>query len=31
MVSFKAGFVEVLNRKKLVVLAGFDKEYLRLM
>ncbi|WP_353646363.1 Crp/Fnr family transcriptional regulator [Mesorhizobium sp. WSM2239] len=31
MVSFKAGFVEVLSRKKLVALAGFDKEYLRLM
>ncbi|MDX8493057.1 Crp/Fnr family transcriptional regulator [Mesorhizobium sp. VK22B] len=29
LVSFKAGHVEVINRKKLVILAGFDKEYLR--
>jgi CRP-like cAMP-binding protein len=31
MISFKAGVVEVLNRKKLVALSGFDKEYLRLI
>ncbi|MFD2058401.1 Crp/Fnr family transcriptional regulator [Mesorhizobium calcicola] len=29
LVSFKAGHVEVINRKKLVETAGFDKEYLR--
>ncbi|MER9265781.1 Crp/Fnr family transcriptional regulator [Mesorhizobium sp. M0195] len=29
LVSFKSGHVEVINRKKLVETAGFDKEYLR--
>lgn len=29
LVSFKAGHVELINRKKLVETAGFDKEYLR--
>jgi CRP-like cAMP-binding protein len=29
LVSFKAGHVDVINRKKLVKTAGFDKEYLR--
>jgi CRP-like cAMP-binding protein len=29
LVSFKAGHVDVINRKKLVKIAGFDKEYLR--
>ncbi|MDX8538721.1 Crp/Fnr family transcriptional regulator [Mesorhizobium abyssinicae] len=29
LVSFKAGHVEVLNRKNLVKVAGFDNEYLR--
>jgi CRP-like cAMP-binding protein len=31
LISFKAGIVEVLNRKKLVALSGFDREYLRLI
>jgi len=29
LVSFKAGHVQVINRKKLVETAGFDSEYLR--
>jgi CRP-like cAMP-binding protein len=29
LVSFKAGHVQVINRKKLVEMAGFDNEYLR--
>ncbi|ESX64436.1 transcriptional regulator [Mesorhizobium sp. LSHC420B00] len=29
LVAFKAGHVEVINRKKLVKTAGFDSEYLR--
>ncbi|WP_292653665.1 Crp/Fnr family transcriptional regulator [Mesorhizobium sp.] len=29
LVSFKSGHVEVINRKKLVEMAGFDGEYLR--
>ncbi|RVD67833.1 helix-turn-helix domain-containing protein, partial [Mesorhizobium sp. M4A.F.Ca.ET.029.04.2.1] len=29
LVSFKAGHVEILNRKNLVKVAGFDNEYLR--
>ncbi|RUV32826.1 MAG: Crp/Fnr family transcriptional regulator [Mesorhizobium sp.] len=29
LVSFKSGYVEVINRKKLVETAGFDSEYLR--
>ncbi|AZO63574.1 Crp/Fnr family transcriptional regulator [Mesorhizobium sp. M6A.T.Cr.TU.016.01.1.1] len=29
LVSFKAGHVQVINRKKLVEIAGFDNEYLR--
>lgn len=29
LVSFKAGHVEVINRKKLVKIAGFDNDYLR--
>jgi CRP-like cAMP-binding protein len=29
LVSFKAGHVEVINRKKLVKTAGFDNDYLR--
>ncbi|MER8842540.1 Crp/Fnr family transcriptional regulator [Mesorhizobium sp. M0684] len=29
LVAFKAGYVEVINRKKLVKTAGFDSEYLR--
>ena len=30
LVSFRSGFVEFLNRLKLVKISGFDKEYLRI-